>query len=315
MNHDKKAQPMKRLLLLIVCAAGILLDASAQSKFLKSKDAYLGQKPPGDKPEVFAEQILMKKDSFPIGRVAISQDGKEFYYGSSNKWNTIDPNRIRYLKFENGHWNGPFVLNAYYNTPTFSVDGNTLYFEGGRPVRGRFIVSQSTRQPGGGWTSPAVYIAARYSLYNFMPTASGTCYAGSKVHEDTSRHDMDICALKMSPGDTTIRSLGEPINTTGFDGDFFVAEDESYMIVSTKETKDFESELWISFHKPDGNWTPMLSLGHEINNGLAHRFGQYVSPDGKYLFYTFAHSPQDCRIVWVRFDRLLVKLKKEALGS
>jgi len=139
-------------------------------------------------------------------------------------------------------------------------------------------------------------LAVPFALYNFMPTASGTCYAGSRATGDTSRHDMDICALKMRPGDTTIRSLGAPINTTGFEGDFFVAKDESYIIVSTKETKDFESELWISFHKMEGNWTPLVSLGDPINHGLAHRWGQYVSPDGKYLFFSLGHSPADCRI-------------------
>ena len=82
----------------------------------------------------------------------------------------------------------------------------------------------------------------------------------------------------MSPGDTTIRSLGEPINTKEFDGDFFVAKDESYMIVSTKETKDFECELWISFHKADGSWTPLVSLGPDINNGIAHRWGNMYHP-------------------------------------
>jgi hypothetical protein len=145
-----------------------------------------------------------------------------------------------------------------------------------------------------------------------MPTASGNCYAGSRVQGDSSRSDMDISVLKMSAGDTSIRSLGEPINTKGFDGDLYVAKDESYIIVSTKETKDYESELWISFHKADGSWTTMLSLGPEINEGLAHRFGQYISPDGKYLFYTMAHSPADCHIMWVRFDKLLNKLRVQA---
>lgn len=204
------------------------------------------------------------------------------------------------------------MLNAHYDTPTFSIDGNTLFFVGGKRVPGRYIVWQSTRKSGGGWAEPTVYIAAHYPLYNFMPTASGTFYAGSRVHSDTSRHDMDISEFKISPGDTTIRSLGEPINTKGFDGDFFVAKDESYMIVSTNETKDFESELWISFRKPDGSWSAMLSLGPEINSGLAHRWGQYVSPDGRYLFYSTGHSPKDCHIAWVRFDRLLAKLRKES---
>jgi len=306
---------MKKLLILsVLCMyAGSLLHA--QDKFWNSKDAYLGQKPPGDKPEVFAERLLMKKDTFPFDRVAFSADGKEFYYPSSNTWFNSNPTKVRYFKYENGKWNGPFVLNEHYATPTFSVDGSKLYFMGGKGDGKHFIVWQSTRKPEGGWTEPSVYLAVRYALYDFMPTASGTCYAGSKVHRDTTRKDMDICEFKMSPGDTTIRSLGEPINTTAYEGDFFVAKDESYMIVSTKETKDFECELWISFHKPDGSWTPLVSLGPNINNGMAHRWGQYVTPDGKYLFYSTGHSPKDCRIVWVRFDHLLAKLRKEALGS
>ncbi len=303
---------MKGLLFLFLCTTGLLFDATAQSDFLESKNAYLGQKPPGEKPEVFAESMLMKNDTFPMGRVAFSQDGKEFYYSSNNTWFNSKAAKIRYFKYENGKWNGPFVLNEHYNTPTFSIDGNKLYFEGGQPDGKHFIVWQSTRKPEGNWTEPSVYLAVPYALYQFMPTASGTCYAGSRVPGDTTRKDMDICEFKISGGDTTIRSLGEPINTKEFDGDFFVAKDESYLIVSTKETKDYECELWISFHKTDGSWTPLVSLGPEINNDIAHRWGQYVSSDGKYLFYSTGHSPKDCRIVWVRFDGLLAKLKKEA---
>jgi hypothetical protein len=150
-----------------------------------------------------------------------------------------------------------------------------------------------------------------------MPTKSGTCYVGSNVHSDkrTDFSDYNFSELKMTSTDTLIRSLGEPVNSPGFNGDFFVAKDESYMIISAKEQKDYECELWLTFHKPDGAWTAPVSLGQLINNGPAHRWGEYVSPDGKYLFYSTGHSPADCRIIWVRFDRLLAKLRKESLGS
>jgi len=117
---------MKRLLLSVICAAGLLSDASAQSQFLKSKDAYLGQKPPGDKPEIFAERMLMKKDTFPMGRVAFSQDGKEFYYTSSNTWYDNKPAKIRYYKFINGKWYGKTVSNPLSYTPKFSIDGSKV---------------------------------------------------------------------------------------------------------------------------------------------------------------------------------------------
>jgi hypothetical protein len=306
---------MKYLPVFIFICIGLLSANSLYSQFFNSKDAYLNQKPPGNKPEVFAEKLLMKNDTFPFCRVAFSNDGKEFYYTSSNTWFNNEPTKIQYFIYKNGKWNGPIVLYEHYDSPTFSVDGNKLYFFGGKQDGKHYIVWQSIRMPGGkGWSEPFVYISSSFALYNFMPTVSGTCYAGSRVPGDTSRKDFDICELKMSPGDTVIKSLGEPINTKEFEGDFFVARDESYIIVSTNETSDFQSELWISFRKPDGKWSSLISLGQEINNDLAHRWGQYVSPDGKYLFYSTGHSPKDCHIAWVRFDHLLTKLKKQSLS-
>jgi hypothetical protein len=46
-----------------------------------------------------------------------------------------------------------------------------------------------------------------------------------------------------------------------------------------------------------------------INNGLAHRWGQYVTADNKYLFYSHGTSEKDCAIYWVRFDKLLESLR------
>ena len=116
--------------------------------------------------------------------------------------------------------------------------------------------------------------------------------------------------MPASDADTSIRDLGSPLNSPGFNGDFFIAMDESYMIISTRETKDFECELYISFRKKDKTWTNPQSLGPLINDGRAHRYGQYVSPDGRYLFYTRGASEKDCAVYWVRFDRLLNKLKQ-----
>lgn len=79
--------------------------------------------------------------------------------------------------------------------------------------------------------------------------------------------------LTIDGGNVSVKSLGQPINEPGFNGDLYVAPDESYMVVSARETKTYESELWISFHKHDGTWTAPASLGPKINDGLAHRWG------------------------------------------
>jgi len=301
---------MKKLtiLSLFILAAGTLLHA--QGKFWKTKDAYLGQKPPGNKPQVFAEKLLVQRDTFPMDRVAFSADGREFYYPSNITWYNTDHAAIRYFKYENGKWNGPLTLFPHYFAPAFSVDDKTIYLEGGKQTPKRATIWRS-RRTAKGWSEPEVYLSKPYPLYDFMPTKSGTAYIGSI--DNPGKKDMDICSIKITGKDTVVKSLGAPINTPGYEGDFYVAKDESYIILSDKETKTYECELWISFHKKDGSWTPPVSLSSEINNGVAHRWGQYVSPDGKYLFYSTGHSPQDCRIVWVRFDKLLARLKKENL--
>jgi hypothetical protein len=48
-----------------------------------------------------------------------------------------------------------------------------------------------------------------------------------------------------------------------------------------------------------------------INNVLAHRWGQYVTADNKYLFYSHGTSEKDCAIYWVRFDKLLESLRSK----
>lgn len=299
-----------------VTTLSLLISTSlyAQKSIWKTKNAYLGQKTPGDTPEIFGTGMLAKADTFAFDRVAFSDDGTEFYFPTNNTWFNSVNAKVRYMKYENGKWNGPFVLNEHYYAPTFSVNNQTLYFLGGQGDSKHSVVWQSHRTTNG-WTAPGVYLSKDYGLYDFMPTASGTCYVGSNVHPDKRKdfQDYDISELKMTPMDTTIRSLGEPINTSGFDGDFFAARDESYIIVSARETKDYECELWISFHRKDSSWTEPVSLGPRINDGPAHRWGEYVTPDGKYLIYSTGHSEKDCHLAWVRFDKLLAKLKKENL--
>lgn len=190
---------------------------------------------------------------------------------------------------------------------SISPDGQSLYFASDQSAG---TVYRSNRT-GTGWRAPVPYIDRNYVIYDFMQTRSGIKYAASNGTwgSPSDANAWRFSVMPASDADTSIQSLGTPLNSEGFNGDFFIAPDESYMIISTNETKHFECELYISFRKADKTWTKPQSLGPLINDGLAHRYGQYVSPDGKYLFYTRGESEKDCAIYWVRFDRLLKKLK------
>jgi hypothetical protein len=282
--------------------------AKAQQNFWASPNAYLGQTPPGDTPEPFAPRLLTDSGYFVLGRVAFSPDGKEFFYGNNNAWFNNVHQRLSYFKFDDASqkWQGPVLLANHYNTPTFAMDGKTLL------VRNLYI--EQMHKTANGWNAPEPWLKRSYPLYDYMPTLSGRAYVGSSGtwRKSGGSGDWQFSVMPADINDTSIKSLGQPLNSPGFNGDFYIAPDESFMIISTKETKDYECELWISFHKSDDIWCAPQSLGPAINEGKAHRFGQYVTPDGKYLFYTKGTSPKDCGLYWVRFDGLLKKMKAQA---
>lgn len=299
---------MKKLFLSFSALFICTVCCNAQTNIWNSKHAYLGLKPPGDEPQIFAKGLLIDS-GIVLGRIAFSNDGKEFYYTYARHWFDFRGTGIRRIAFDGNKWAKPQILFPDLNNPTFSIDNNTLY------LSGRNSEVWTSNRADTGWTSPVKWLdVARSGLYDFMPTQSGNYYIGSNGDrsnkKDYSAYDFSV--LTISGRDTIIKSLGETVNTNGFDGDFYIAPDESYIIISAKETPSFECELWISFQKKDKSWTAPLSLGPEINTGLAHRFGQYVSPDGKYLFYTKGTGEKDCNFYWVRFDTLLKKLRAKA---
>lgn len=285
--------------------------STAQTNFWNSRDAYLGQSLPGDTPKIFAPGLLAGKGEFTANRTAISADGKEIYYCTNKSWKNSNDLKIKCFKYDGKKWVGPVIINEHMGQTSLSPDGQNLYFASFQSA-GTVYRSHRTKT---GWSDAEPYIERNYVVYDFIQTRSGNKYASSN---GTWGSSSDANALKFSvmpasDADTSIQNLGSPLNAEGFNGDFFVAPDESYMIISTNETEHFECELYISFRKEDKSWTKPKSLGPLINDGLAHRYGQYVSPDGKFLFYTRGESEKDCAVYWVRFDRLLKELKLASL--
>ena len=299
---------MKRIAGILIVAALLAPRVRAQNSFWDSKEAYLAQPRPTDTPQIFAPGLLTDAGTFTMDRVAFSLDGKEFFYVQNDAWYTLKNAKMKVFKYDDHKWIGPTVLNEHFCQQTFSMDGKTLYLSG---EKGNQVwMSRRTKD---GWTAPALFLEEPYAIYDFMPTQSGIYYLASEADESDKKNGItsSFSTLTLAGTGSTIKSLGRPLNEPGFNGDFFVATDESYMIVSAKETKTYESELYISFRKSDSTWTAPVSLGPKINNGIAHRWGQYVTPDGKYLFYSRGTSERDCTIYWVRFDELLKSLRPQ----
>jgi hypothetical protein len=266
----------------------------AQESFWDSPDAYLGQTPPSDIPKEFAPGQLADKRSFVMGRVAFSRDGKEFYFTQNDSWKSGDHSKLRVMRYADHHWNKPEVIAERFMSPTFSIDGNTLFMRQG----GMRNVWQSKRS-GSGWSEPAPVLVGAFGVYDFMPTASGTFYAGSDPDPEDVKNGITYAfsVITISNSKPAVKSLGRPLNEPGFNGDLYIAPDESYIIVSAHETSTFESELWISFRKPDLTWTPPVSLGSNINSGLAHRWGQ-LSPPTAACHFRVSNCLAESWLIW-----------------
>ncbi|MDJ1486423.1 hypothetical protein QNI16_38455 [Cytophagaceae bacterium YF14B1] len=294
----------KKQMLLVIILCLVIRISFAQHNFLQSKQAYLGQTLPGEQPVIFAKSMLLDS-GIVLGKVQFSRDGKRFYYSFARHWFDHNGSGTKEIRFDKGKWQKPIVIASELTNPAFSPDESILYVGG--KSGGLFKLDRTVA----GWSSPKLWMQNdQYGIYNFQVATSGTCYLGSNGRNGSKKNwsTYDFSTMHVTQADTLIESLGLPLNTSGFDGDFYIAPDESYIIISAKETKDFECELWISFRKPDKTWTIPLSLGDKINAGLAHRFGQYVSPDGKYLFFTKGTSEKDCNIYWVKIDNTIAKL-------
>ena len=297
---------VKRFASLLMMAACFSLLGHAQGGFWNSPDAYLGQTPQSDTPKIFAPGLLAEPGTFVMGRTAFSRDGREFYYTQCDSWDSAEHAKLKMIRYADHHWGKPTIVAEKLLSPTLSMDGDTLFMRKG----GMRNVWESHRTRDG-WSVPSPFLEKNYGLYDFMPTISGNYYVGSDPGpEDVKNGSTYVFSLlTISNRNASVKSLGLPLNEPGFNGDLYIAPDESYMIVSAKETKTYESELYISFRKPDLTWTVPVSLGPKINDGPAHRWGQYVTPDGKYLFYSHGTSEKDCAIYWVRFDKLLESLR------
>lgn len=97
--------------------------------------AYFGLRPPGMKPEVFAEHLISKPDRHEFGSV-FSKDGKAFFWGID----TGGKAEIWFSKLSNGVWTSQEAVLSHpdysFNDPMLSPNEDRLYFISDMPLNG-----------------------------------------------------------------------------------------------------------------------------------------------------------------------------------
>jgi len=286
---------MKKLVLTLILLlfAGVILF----SQPMPTDSLYLGQTPPDNTPVVF--ELPVSNGLRPVERITISSNGKEIYYSEQDTWPPLIK-RIKCLKYVNNAWQGPAVVFEDFVCPALSVNDSIMYMQS--DLDGVACTFFSTRTLTG-WSVPKRLLSSDLQIHYFQQTNLNNYYLASSLPGSSNN---DICKLIISGSDTIIQSLGLPINTQTIENDFFMARDESFIIVFRLSPP---YNLFISYNRSNGKWTNPKSLGTSINTPN-YDCSPFVTNDNKYLFFTRGGNTMPSYYTyWVEVESLIDSLQ------
>jgi hypothetical protein len=285
-NRTSNLQIGKGLRSILILAVLLFLATNGFTQSDSEGSLYLGQIPPGNIPKIFP--LSVKQGFFAAERIAISNDGRDIYYSELKGYYPNTGESVKKYSYSDDKWTGQVTLFEGYAAPALSVTGDTMY------VESNFETFISVKD-GSGWTKPKRILSELDPAHYLQVTRNGNYYISSKSGKGLGLSDW--CRVIIKGSDTTVISLGKPLNTIGENLDFFVSRDESFMIVTNRPG------LGISYRNRDDSWTNPVNFGLLIDFGLGS-WGPYVAPDNKYLFYSTGTKPDysDVYVYWVRMD-------------
>ncbi len=299
---NQKQVTMKKLFFIIV-AISVLQACTTQST-----SEYFGQTPPGDVPEIFAPGIISLPDRNEA-MITFSPNGKECYFTISDKpWNGVE---ILESVFLDTSWATPTkasFIPSMGMCPSISADGSKFFFIG--PYKGGVGVNQSTRTAKGGWSAPVEMdslINSGSSEYSCHPSSLGSMFvcswrAGGVGGCDGWRIPSKNGQYQEAQNMGALNSkVGDCLWAPGPNEEFLIFQ--SRRPATGNQGGFFETDLFITFAMPDGEWSAPQNLGPEINSSATDGFA-WVSHDGKYLFFSSDRSG-NYEIYWVSLDSVL----------
>lgn len=258
---------------------------------------------PLPQPRLFAEGVISTQDN-ETG-VTFAPDGKTVYF------TVIAPGTIAQQleticvsHFENGRWTKPEVASfsgRYLDGGAMlSPDGSKLFFVSARPVQGDKPVEQGNNiwvvdKTPQGWGEPRILVGPVNSGgHKRSPslTSDGTLYF-TRLDRTPAGPVAAIYRSRLVNGKYADPEKLEDVPEAGYVSTVFVAPDESYLIFSDSGRPDEIQPPHPGYGRGDlyvrvndhGTWGPARHLDPPINTS-AGEYKPWVSPDGKYLFFT-----------------------------
>ncbi len=275
-----------------ICRIASLLLFSIGFSYAQSGDSpkltgpYLGQKPPGTTPELFAPGIVSTEGMQT--KLNVAPDGNEIIYAErnavTNRWSFM-----RTVRVDSG-WSRPAPMPAFEQytnmEPSLSPDGRRLYFVSDRP----------TTDTGEASKTPDIWYVEKSGDEWGTPTNLGPPINGDGV-EVQPYHGPDGCFYFCKPPAEIYRSaltdstpvvpirLDDRVNQGRTSGPW-VAPDGSYLIFHSRRDGGMGGwDLYVCFRQTDSSWGGAKNLGAPINTP-GDEADATISPDGKHIFFS-----------------------------
>lgn len=288
-------------------AAALLAEKGADRadvRFPVLEGDYLGQKPPGDEPELFAPGIV--SSVWGLHSTAVfSPDGTEVWWAPMVTFpgEVYSRGGLLTMKRVKGRWTPPAWASFSGPTgeddvPFFSQDGARLYFISRRPLPGEtgrgseriwFVDRKS-----GGWSEPQPLdpeVNAVDKHWEFSLDRRGDLYFAGRPPDTLGVSDVYLARFSGGKYEKPV-NLGRPVNSPEIEDTPFIAPDGSYLLFSR------QFDLWVSFRGPDGAWGDPVNLGPGVNSPSIE-LCPMVTADGEYLFF-LSQRDGESHAYWVR---------------
>ncbi len=251
---------MNKMRLLILACVLSLNFAFAQensannSNYPPLADRYLGQKPPGLTPQIFAPGIVSTEE-YLESEVLFLPDMSELSFTRSDL-EYKDP-EFFVMEYKNQEWSRKSIDSAVIDS-----------------YKERFSPSLSEIK------SHEVF--RDIPIIGFSISSARTIYFYVLDFSDGSGH-MSYSRLVNGKYEKPIK-MSKAINTGKYIAHPFIAPDESYLMWDAEKDGESTPDIYISFRQPDGSWGAAINMGDKINTARYEQRPK-VTPDGKYLFF------------------------------
>ncbi len=244
----------------------------------------------------FIPEILSQLSN--VRDIAISPFGDEMFITLQSTQSEISA--ILFLKKNNGQWSSPTVasFSGQYQDlePFFSPNGLRLYFASNRPLSEKIDTTKDfdiwyieRKEQTADWSSPINIGSPINTQYNeFYPSVSknNTMYFTSDNPTITKGKDDILFSQWKDSMYTKPVSLGDSINSAGYEFNAYVSPDETFMIYTCYNRPDGygSGDLYMSVKK-NNTWSKAKNIGKTINSPQMD-YCPFVDIQTKTLYFT-----------------------------